>query len=132
MASAWPELLGTARLKALDHEKVQHQLLKAEAVQRKVRSMAYPMRIARFPARRDLANFSFEHAHVDEALIRDLHQMKFLASAHNVVLVGGPGTGETHLASSLGIEAIRMHGKRVRFFSTVELVNALEQEKLQG
>jgi DNA replication protein DnaC len=56
----------------------------------------------------------------------------FLDSAHNVVLIGGPGTGKTHLATSLGIEAIRMHGKRVRFFSTVELVNALEQEKAPG
>jgi DNA replication protein DnaC len=58
--------------------------------------------------------------------------MKFLESAHNVVLIGGPGTGKTHLATSLGVAAIRNHGKRVRFFSTVELVNALELEKTQG
>jgi DNA replication protein DnaC len=132
MASAWPEMLGTARLKALDHESVMHQLLKAERAQREVRSMAYQMRAARFPAHRDLNGFSFEQASVDETLVRELHQMKFLDSAHNVVLVGGPGTGKTHLATSLGIEAIRVHGKRVRFFSTVELVNALEQEKVQG
>lgn len=132
MASAWPELLGTARMKALDHETLMHQLVKAEAAQREVRSMAYQMRSARFPAHRDLAGFEFEQAHVDEALIRDLHQMKFLDSAHNVVLVGGPGTGKTHLATSLGIQAIRAHAKRVRFFSTVELVNLLEQEKVQG
>lgn len=49
-----------------------------------------------------------------------------------MVFVGGPGTGKTHLATSLGIEAIRVHGKRVRFFSTVELVNALELEKAQN
>ena len=49
-----------------------------------------------------------------------------------MVLIGGPGTGKTHLASALGIAAITQHGKRVRFYSTVDLVNALEQEKAQG
>jgi len=88
--------------------------------------------VARFQSHRDLAGFDFTQANVDEALVLDLHQMKFLESAHNVVLIGGPGTGKTHLATSLGVNAIRSHGKRVRFFSTVELVNALEQEKAQG
>ena len=132
MASAWPEVLGTARMKSLDHETVLHQLLKAESAQREVRSMAYQMRAARFPCHRDLTGFDFSQGKIDEQLIRQLHQMSFLESANNVVFVGGPGTGKTHLATSLGIEAIRMHGKRVRFFSTVELVNALEQEKAQG
>jgi DNA replication protein DnaC len=67
-----------------------------------------------------------------EALVRELHGMKFIESAQNVIFVGGPGTGKTHLATSIGIEAIRLHGKRVRFFSTVELVNILELEKSQG
>ena len=49
-----------------------------------------------------------------------------------MVFIGGPGTGKTHLATAIGIEAIQRHGRRVRFFSTVELVNALEQEKAQG
>lgn len=49
-----------------------------------------------------------------------------------MVFVGGPVTGKTQLATSIGIEAIRVYGKRVRFFSTVELVNALELEKSQG
>jgi len=132
MASAWPEVLGTARIKTLDHETVLHQLLKAESAQREVRSTAYQMRVARFQSHRDLAGFDFTQAHVDETLVHELHQMKFLESAHNVVFIGGPGTGKTHLATSLGVAAIRSHGKRVRFFSTVELVNALELEKTQG
>lgn len=132
MASAWPELLGIARLKSLDHEALLHQLIKAEGAHREVRSMAYQMRAARFPHHRDLAGFAFDQAQVDEALVRQLHELKFIDSAHNVVFVGGPGTGKTHLATSLGIHAIRAHGKRVRFFSTVELVNMLESEKALG
>jgi DNA replication protein DnaC len=50
----------------------------------------------------------------------------------NLVLIGGTGTGKTHLATALGIEAVTRHGKRVRFYSTVELVNTLEQEKTSG
>jgi DNA replication protein DnaC len=132
MASAWPEVLGTARLKALDHEVVLHQLIKSEAAQREVRSMAYQMRIARFPAHRDLMGFDFTQAHVDASLVKQLHELQFVDSAHNVVFVGGPGTGKTHLTTSLGVQAIRAKGKRVRFFSTVELVNALEVEKSQS
>ena len=94
--------------------------------------MAYQMRSARFPNHRDLTGFAFDQAQVDEALVRQLHELKFVDSAHNVVFVGGPGTGKTHLATSLGIHAIRAHGKRVRFFSTIELVNLLETEKTQG
>ena len=48
------------------------------------------------------------------------------------MLVGGPGTGKTHLATAIGVAGITRHGKRVRFYSTVDLVNALEQEKAQG
>ena len=74
--------------------------------------MAYQMRAARFPHHRDLTGFAFDQAQVDEALVRQLHELKFVDSAHNVVFVGGPGTGKTHLATSLGIHAIRAHGKR--------------------
>ena len=108
------------------------QLLKAETADREVRSTAYQLKAARFPNYRDLAGFDFASSEVNEALTRQLHRCEFLEDAHNVVLVGGPGTGKTHLATAIGVQAIEHHRKRVRFFSTVELVNALEQEKLQG
>ena len=76
MSSAWPEVLGTARMKVLDHEVVLHQLIKSEAAQREVRSMAYQMRVARFPSHRDLVGFEFEQAHVDENLVKQLHGMR--------------------------------------------------------
>ncbi len=108
------------------------QLLKAETAEREVRSVAYQLKVARFPVYRDLAGFDFGHSEVNEALVRQLHRCEFLEQANNIVLVGGPGTGKSHLATALGIQAIEHHHRRVRFFSTVELVNALEQEKAQG
>ena len=108
------------------------QLLKAEVAEREVRSIAYHMKAARFPAYKDLSGFDFVASEVNEALVRQLHRCEFLDGAHNVVLIGGPGTGKTHIATALGIQAVEHHRKRVRFFSTVELVNALEQEKARG
>jgi DNA replication protein DnaC len=108
------------------------QLLKAEMAEREVQSTAYQLKATRFPAYRDLNGFDFASSEINEALVRQLHRCEFLQDAHNVVLVGGPGTGKTHVATALGVQAIEHHHKRVRFFSTVELVNALEQEKTQG
>lgn len=107
-------------------------LLKAEVADREVRSIAYQMKTARFPAYRDLYGFDFTESGVDEYLIRGLHRCEFIEDCQNVVFVGGPGTGKTHLATALGVQAIQHHQMRVRFLSTIELVNALELEKQAG
>ena len=108
------------------------QLLKAESAEREVRSIAYQLKAAKFPVYRDMAGFDFAHSEVSEALVRSLHRCEFTSNAHNIVLIGGPGTGKSHIATALGVQAIEHHRQRVRFYSTVELVNALEQEKAQG
>ena len=133
MAMAWADLveqggsaeLGTSRW-LLEH------LLQAEAVNRHMRSIAHQTKAARFPVHRDLAGFNFEASQVDRALVHKLADLSFTQDAQNVVLIGGPGTGKTHLATALGISGLTHHGKKVRFYSTVDLVNALEQEKAQG
>ncbi|MET0013168.1 MAG: IS21-like element helper ATPase IstB [Sedimenticola sp.] len=107
-------------------------LLKAEVAEREVRSINYQMKAARFPAYRDLSGFEFTESQVDEALIRALHRCEFIEDAQNVVFVGGPGTGKTHLATAIAVQAIQHHHLRVRFLPTIELVNQLEQEKLNG
>lgn len=104
-------------------------LLKAEMAEREVRSIAYQIKAARFPAYKDLAGFDFAASEINEALVRQLHQGDFMENADNVVLIGGPGTGKSHIATALGVQAVEHHRKKVRFFSTVDLVNALEQEK---
>lgn len=107
-------------------------LLKAEVAEREVRSINYQMKAAKFPAYRDLTGFDFHQAQVDEALVRALHRCEFIEDAQNVVFVGGPGTGKTHLATAIAVQAIQHHRLRVRFLSSIELVNQLEQEKQQG
>ena len=108
------------------------QLVQAEATDRATRSVRYQMHVARFPVHRDLAGFDFAQAKVDRRQITGFATTAFTAQAENIVLIGGTGTGKTHLATALGVQAISRHGKRVRFFSTIDLVNQLEQEKATG
>ena len=133
MAMAWADLVeqgGNAELQA-SRWLIEH-LLQAEAVNRHMRSIAHQTKAARLPVHRDLAGFNFEASQVDRALVHKLADLSFTQDAQNVVLIGGPGTGKTHLATALGISGLTQHGKKVRFYSTVDLVNALEQEKAQG
>ena len=133
MAIAWSELIEQGGNAALDASRwVIEHLLQAEVVDRSMRSVSHQMHAARFPVHRDLAGFDFEASPVDKKLVHTLAETTFTETAHNAVLVGGPGTGKTHLATAIGVSGIARHGKRVRFYSTVDLVNALEQEKAQG
>lgn len=90
------------------------------------------MKAARFPAYKDISGYDFAASEINEATVRQLHRCEFIDGAQNMVLVGGPGTGKTHVATALGVQAIEHHRRKVRFFSTIELVNALEQEKAKG
>ncbi len=132
MASAWQELLDGPSDKLDASRWLIEHLLQEEHTDRHMRSIGYQMHVAKFPVHRDLAGFDFEQSKVDRNLIAQLADLSFTDSAQNVVLIGGTGTGKTHLATALGVSGIARHGKRVRFYSTVDLVNTLEQEKAAG
>lgn len=132
MAKAADELMSQGAPAYLAVLPVLDGLLKAEVAEREVRAVQYQIRLARFPTYRDLAGFDFGQSNVNEALVRQLHRIEFVKDAHNIVLIGGPGTGKTHLATALCLHAIEHHAQRVRFFSTIDLVNALEIEKADG
>jgi len=132
MAQCWAELSSAGTVNLQLCEGLIRTLLEAETTDRGVRSIRYQMNAAKFPCHRDLAGFEFEVSPVDRTLIGQLSNLSFTEAAQNIVFVGGPGTGKSHLATALGVKAINEYGKRVRFFSTLELTNTLEQEKAAG
>ena len=133
MASAWSDLEGMGPNAGLETARwlVEH-LLQAEHEDRAMRSVRYQLSAARLPVHRDLAGFDFDASSVDRKLVEQLATMEFTQDAHNAVFVGGTGTGKSHLATAIAVAGITRHSKRVRFYSTVDLVNLLEQEKTQG
>ena len=112
-------------------EKILCDLLEAEMAERKVRSIRYRMSLARFPVDKDLDRFDFTASPVNEMQVRNLNEGRFLSDHTNVIMVGGTGTGKTHLAISIAKQCIR-NGRKARFFNVLDLVNQLEQEKLDN
>lgn len=135
MVNAWTDLTAQGDSQVTASKWLIEHLLQAEHTDRAMRSISHQMKVARFPIHRDLAGFDFtlESAKdLDEGQIDKLATLEFVDTAQNVVFIGGPGTGKTHLATAIGVAGITQRGLRVRFYCTVDLVNALEQEKAQG
>ena len=132
MASAWTDLMDQGETSAASSKWLVEHLLRAEHTDRAMRSVSHQMNAAKFPVHRDLAGFDFDSSKADQHLVKQLATLSFTDSAENAVFIGGPGTGKTHLATAIAVSGIALQGKRVRFYSTVDLVNILEREKRDG
>ena len=106
-------------------------LLTAEISEKQARSIRYQITIAKLPLAKDIDDFVFDGTPINETLVRDLAGGNFVAHQRNVVLVGGTGTGKTHLAIAIARSCIR-GGVRGRYFNVVDLVNRLEAEGRAG
>ena len=106
-------------------------LLQVEIADKTARSIKYQMASARLPTAKELADFDFAASPVNEPLIQELAGGGFLEGKRNIVLVGGTGTGKTHLAVAIARSCIRK-GARGRCYNVVDLVNHLEAELRAG
>jgi DNA replication protein DnaC len=131
MKAAYDEIIGTAVKRQHEPQRIVGDLLTAEITEKQARSIRYQITIAKLPLAKDVDDFEFDGTPINETLVRDLTGGDFLAHQRNVVLVGGTGTGKTHLAIGIARACIR-DGARGRFFNVVDLVNRLEAEGRSG
>ena len=131
MRHAYDEVIADAVKQQHGPGRVVGDLLKAEIDEKQARSIKYQMTIAKLPLAKEITAFDFAETPINEGLVRDLATGTFLASQRNAVLVGGTGTGKTHLAIAIGRSCVRT-GARVRYYNTIDLVNRLEAETRAG
>jgi DNA replication protein DnaC len=131
MRSAYDEVMATGIKRQHEPPRIVGDLLSAEIAEKQARSIKYQLTVAKLPIAKDIEEFDFEGTPVNEVLVRDLANGTFVADQRNAVLIGGTGTGKSHLAIALARSLIR-NGTRGRFFNVVDLVNRLETEHRSG
>jgi DNA replication protein DnaC len=131
MQTAYDEVMSTGIKRQYEPPCIVGDLLSAEIAEKQARSIKYQLTTAKLPLAKDLNDFDFTGTPVNDALVRDLAGGAFIAEQRNVVLIGGTGTGKSHLAIAIARACIR-NGARGRFFNVVDLVNRLESETRQG
>src|SRR4051794_7777265 len=131
MRSAYDEVMATAIKRQHEPPRIVGDLLSAEINEKQARSIKYQLTVAKLPLAKDIEDFDFTDTPVNEALVRDLATGTFIADQRNAVLIGGTGTGKSHLAIAIARALIR-NGARGRFFNVVDLVNRLETEHRNG
>ena len=131
MAGAFDEAVTTGLQRKRTTNEILTDLLRAEAAHRHAASIRYRMTAAKLPVIKDLDAFVFECTPINEGLVRSLHAGSFLPGRRNIVLIGGTGTGKTHLATAITASVV-CSGARGRYFNTVDLVTRLEEEARIG
>jgi DNA replication protein DnaC len=131
MRSAYDEVMSAGIKRQHEPPRIVGDLLQSEIAEKQARSIRYQMTIAKLPLAKDIEQFDFTGTPINEGLVKDLATGNFVADQRNVVLIGGTGTGKTHLAIAIARALIR-GGTRGRFFNVVDLVNRLETETRAG
>ena len=131
MRAAYDEVMTSGIKRRHEPPRIVGDLLTAEIAEKQARSIRYQVAAAKLPLAKELTDFEFSGSPINEALVRELAGGIFLAQQRNAVLVGGTGTGKSHLAVAIARNCIR-GGARCRFYTAVDLVNRLETEAKAG
>ncbi len=131
MRSAYDEVMAAGIKRQHEPPRIVSDLLQSEIAEKQARSIRYQMTVAKLPLAKDIEEFDFTGTTINEGLVRELATGSFVADQRNVVLIGGTGTGKTHLAIAIARALIR-NGTRGRFYNAVDLVNRLETETRGG
>ena len=131
MRSAYDEVMAAGIKRQHEPPRIVADLLQSEIAEKQARSIRYQMTVAKLPLAKDIEEFDFTGTPINEGLVRELANGSFVADQRNVVLIGGTGTGKTHLAIAIARALIR-NGTRGRFYNVVDLVNRLETETRGG
>ena len=131
MRAAFDEVIANGVKRQHSAAEIVGALLRAEIAEKQASSIKYQMTIARLPLAKELADFEFADTPINEGLVREIATGGFLGQQRNAVLIGGTGTGKSHLGIAIARACIR-GGARARFFNVVDLVNKLEAEARGG
>src|SRR6266851_5351955 len=107
MRAAYDEVMATGIKRRHEPPRIVGDLLSAEIAEKQARSIKYQLTIAKLPLAKDIDNFDFTGTPINEALIRDLATGGFIVEQRNAVLIGGTGTGKSHLAIAIARACIR-------------------------
>jgi len=127
MRNAYDEIMATSIKRQHEPPRIVGELLSAEIAEKQARSIKYQMTLAKLPLAKDIDDFDFTGTPINEALVRELTGGTFVADQRNVVLVGGTGTGKSHLAIAIARALIR-NGSRGRFFSPRKMAERIPYE----
>ena len=131
MRAHFDDIVTQGRKRQRSFEVVLGDLLRAEIAEKQARSIRYQLGIAKLPLAKELSEFVFKDSPINDVLVNELATGSFLTQQRNAVLIGGTGTGKTHVAIGIARTSIR-NGFKARFFNVVDLVNRLEAETKMG
>lgn len=127
-----PSLLEQGARERLSYADFLERVLSAEVESKQSKRIQMGMNVARFPFRRSVEQFDFAaQPSIDERVIAELCGCRFIASAENVLLMGPPGVGKTHLSVAIGMKAIE-HGHSTLFLTAAGLIAQLDKAEREN